>query len=151
MTVGKTTVGRILAQRLVLPFVDVDQRVEEAAGESVSQVFALRGEAAFRVLEAEAVEQILREPDAVVALGGGTLVQPGLAKRLSSRFPIVVLDLPWEVVQRRLAAVGDRPLSGDAHRLWEMRREAYAAAGCVVDVDGLDPHAAADAVLAALW
>ncbi len=150
MTVGKSTVGRVLAQRLGLPFVDLDQRVEELAGASVARIFDDRGEARFRELEAQAVGDLLAEPDAVVALGGGTLHHGDNLERLRARYPIVVLDLPWEQLERRLQRQSQRPLAAQAHTLWTQRRPLFARAGLTVDVTGLDPHAAADAVLAAL-
>lgn len=150
MAVGKSTVGKVLAQRLGLPFVDLDERVEELAGASVPEIFATSGEVGFRAMESLAVDRLLTEPDAVVALGGGTLHHGDNLDRLRARYPIVVLDLPWEQIELRLQRQSARPLASRAHALWAERQPLYARAGRRVDLNGLDPHAAADAVLAAL-
>ena len=80
---GKTTVGRRLASRLALPFIDLDTRTPGFAGEaSVAEVFAKQGEAAFRRAETRALDAALREPASVLALGGGTPTAPGAAEAL---------------------------------------------------------------------
>lgn len=147
MASGKTTVGRLVAAGLGLPFVDLDALVEETAGQSVPQLFAGEGEQAFRRREAAAVDQVLSGPEVVVALGGGTLHHGDNLQRLRGRFRIVVLDLPWDELAPRLSDPRGRPLAAQAQPLWQARRPGYLGAGVVVDVSGLGPQAAADAVL----
>ncbi len=105
---GKTTVGELLARKLGRAFVDTDARVAERAGSSVDELFALRGEGAFRKLERVVVAE-LAPGDAVVALGGGALLHRGnrpLARRAGS---VVWLWVPVAVAAARLRR-GSRPL-----------------------------------------
>lgn len=147
MAVGKSTIGLILARRLQLPFVDLDLAVEEAAGQPVQALFEQEGEVGFRLREAEALRRVLAGPDIVLALGGGTLHHGHNLARVLQRFPLVVLDLPWPELAHRLEWDPSRPLATEARRLWEARRAGYQEAGVVVDIAGLDPEAAAAAVL----
>ena len=91
MATGKTEVGRLLARRLGRPFVDTDGLVETAARCSVAQIFAGDGEAYFRRLERDAVEEACAVPDAVIATGGGTLLDPDNRRRLVGAGPVVCL------------------------------------------------------------
>ena len=91
MATGKTEVGRLLACRLGRPFVDTDGLVETAARCSVAQIFAGDGEAYFRRLERDAVEEACAVPDAVIATGGGTLLDPDNRRRLVGAGPVVCL------------------------------------------------------------
>jgi len=149
MAVGKTTVGRLLGRRLGLPFVDLDQLIEDTAGCSVASIFAREGEPGFRVREARAVRAVVNGPDRVVALGGGTLHQGDNAALLSARFPVVVLHLPWKTLEARLQGDTTRPLAPSARTLFEDRQAGYRRAGVVVNIDGLSVQQAADAVLEA--
>lgn len=152
MGVGKSTVGPVVAERLGLPFVDLDDAVAESAGRDVAEIFAAEGEAGFRAREAAMVARACLGPPAVLALGGGTLHSADNLSRLRARFRVVVMQVDWPVLEerlRRLSAEG-RPLLGRARSLYQARQAGYAAAGPLVDVTGLSPEQAADAVLAAL-
>jgi shikimate kinase len=147
MATGKTEVGRRLARRLGRPFVDVDGLVEAAAGKSVADIFASEGEPRFRELERTAVVEACRVPDAVIATGGGTLLDADSRRRLVAAGPIVCLVAPPEEILRRVKDPGSRPLlaNGRGHTdplarvraLLATRAPVYALATHTVDTAGL--------------
>src|SRR5262245_6207675 len=110
MGTGKTEVGRRLARSLGWTFVDTDALVESAAGRSISAVFADEGEAAFRAREREAVARACAMTAAVVAVGGGALLDPENRQRLLAAGPVICLRAQPGELARRLGAARDRPL-----------------------------------------
>ena len=133
MASGKSTLGRLVAERAGQLFVDLDERVEQRAGLRVSEIFATRGEGAFRQLEADVLDEVLAEGrPVVVALGGGALL--GRARRLRAIDAGVVVTLEVsieETVRRNAREPGRRPLldAADARQriesLLELRAPAY--------------------------
>lgn len=156
MGAGKTSVGRIVARQLGWRFVDLDDRIVEAAGTSIRAIFESRGETAFRQLEHELLERILGESLAagrptVIALGGGTVTQErNLVLLRKAGAAIVWLDCPVEVILQRCAGISDRPLFGteeDVRRLYQHRRPFYERADGRVESTG-PPERVAEQVLA---
>ncbi|HKJ91567.1 MAG TPA: shikimate kinase [Longimicrobiales bacterium] len=146
MAAGKSTVGRLLAQRLGWRFVDFDTEIEASAGRSIERIFAEEGEAAFRALEAELTRHVAEEHDAVLAPGGGWITQPALVRRLRDGSRMVWLRVSAQEAVRRAAAdpivrpllEADDPLA-EARRLLAAREPQYARADWIVDVDGRTP------------
>lgn len=139
MGAGKTTVGQLLAERLRWSFVDLDQAIETAAGQSVRAIFDASGEAAFRGLERAALAAAVAADPVVIATGGGTLAtEEGL--RFARRHGLIVwLNPAFSTIVARIGARGktDRPLFGDeaqALRLYQERLPAYRSADLVVEV-----------------
>ena len=134
MGVGKSTVGRRLARRLGLPFVDSDSAIEDAAGASAAEVFDRFGEADFRDGERRLVARLVEGERRVIATGGGAFVDPRTRELLKERALTIWLDAPVEVLAERTARRDTRPLlrTGDPKatlaRLGEERRPAYAEA-----------------------
>lgn len=150
---GKTTVGRVLAERLGLPFADSDEEVAAAADASVSDIWARDGEAAFRAREEQAIARLLAGPPAVIATGGGAFAQPATRAALQAGATTVWLHADLSTLSRRTAGGGRPLLAGDRdaalRALWAERRPAYARAALRVGA-GPEPGAVADAILAAL-
>jgi len=147
MATGKTEVGRRLARRLGRPFIDVDGLVEASAGRTVAGIFATEGEARFRERERAAVVEACRVPDAVVATGGGTMLDADNRRRLAAAGPIVCLAAPAEEILRRVGDTAQRPLlangkGGDRltriRDLLAERAPVYALSTHTVDTSGLN-------------
>ena len=146
MGVGKSTVGRRLARRLDLPFVDSDSAIEDAAGgASAAEVFERFGEASFRDGERRLVARLVDGERRVIATGGGAFVDPRTRQLLKERAITVWLDAPVEVLAERTGRRDTRPLLRDGDRAATLarldaeRRPSYAEADIHVR-SGAGPH-----------
>jgi shikimate kinase len=136
---GKTSVGERLARRLGVPFVDLDREIEQRAGSTVREIFAVHGEPAFRRLEAEALRESLAHAGAVIATGGGTPVFEANAQLMRAQGIAVFLNPSFATIAARIGGLGkeDRPLFRDeaqALALYRDRLPAYRRADLTVDV-----------------
>ena len=139
---GKSKVGRLLAERLGVDHIDTDALVVEREGRSIAEIFATDGEAAFRVMETEAVAEALTH-EAVVSLGGGAAATPAVRNLLSGR-TVVYIDAPHDELVRRTASKNHRPLlaqdpSGTLARLRTEREPHYRAVATSVVESGPGP------------
>lgn len=149
---GKTTVGRLLAQRTGVAFRDTDADVEQLAGKSVAEVFYDDGEEHFRVLERDAVARALAEHDGVLALGGGAvLAEP--TRALLAGHDVVLLNVGLSDAARRVGLSRDRPVlalnpRAALHVLLDERLPLYReVARREVDTDAKTPEQVAAEVL----
>ncbi len=156
MGVGKSTVGRRLAARLGLPFQDGDEVIEEAAGMSVSDIFAELGEAEFRAGEARVMRRLLEAPRMVLATGGGAVLNAETRALLATRATTVWLKADLAVVASRVQRRDTRPLLRGKDpvqalsAMAEVRYPVYATADVMVEV-GLGAHGqSVDAIIAGL-
>jgi shikimate kinase/3-dehydroquinate synthase len=151
MGVGKSTVGAAVARRLGVPYIDLDAEVIAATGRPLHGLFQVGGEAGFRAAERAALDRALAGPAAVLALGGGAAHQPGAVARIrSAGWTIVRLTAPDSLLEARIADDEARPLRAQAAALRAARADGERLLGPAVEVGGLDPDAAAGAVLAVL-
>lgn len=123
---GKSTVGRHLARQLGLAFVDSDSVIEERSGMPIRELFAARGEEAFRDLEQEVIDELTQRSDVVLATGGGAVLRPSNRDALHSRSHVLYLRSTPEELFRRLRTDTQRPLLQVADpqaRLRELFRE----------------------------
>lgn len=109
MGAGKTTVGRLLAAKLGLRFADSDQVIEQRHGRTVRQIFAEDGEATFRAAEHEVLAELMRGPEAVVAVGGGAVEHPS-SRRLLRTARVIYLQVGYDEAVRRVGGDTGRPL-----------------------------------------
>lgn len=107
---GKSSVGRVLAHRFGAPFIDVDERIERAAGCAIRELFAREGEPAFRAREKSALREALSVKGCVVATGGGAFADEGNRDLLRSYAPVVYLEAGVETLLERLTGDAGRPL-----------------------------------------
>lgn len=156
MGVGKTTIGRRLAEHFGLPFVDADEEIEKAAGQTIADIFAHYGEVGFRDGEQRVISRLLDDPVQILATGGGALTHPLTRERLKAKAITVWLKTDIKVLARRVANKPHRPLLKDRDPIdvlkdhVKTRYPLYEMADVVVDT-GDQPHAKAlDSVLDAL-
>ncbi len=138
MGVGKSVVGRRLADRLGVPFVDLDAEIEAETGRSIARQFVEEGEAAFRRREQGALRTRTPAAGAVVATGGGLPADPELRRWMSERGTVVWLDAPFEAAWQRIGGDRSRPLASDeaaARALYRRRREAYADSELRIEIE----------------
>ena len=142
MGAGKSSAGEALAARLGWAFLDADREIEREAGRTIAAIFEEDGEPAFRTLEERVVGRLLQESNAVLALGGGSILSSVTRERLRDGSFTVLLDVSPQTAWRRIEAdAGDRPLAVEARgfaELYEQRRPLYhAACDALVDAEDL--------------
>jgi shikimate kinase / 3-dehydroquinate synthase len=156
MATGKSTVGRLLAQRLGRPFADADAEVERRAGCSVRALFERDGEAAFRALEEEVTSDLLARDDApVIALGGGALSSQATRARVREQAFCAWLDVPLATAWQRVeGAPGARPLAGDRasfEQLGAQRAQVYTVAADAIVTGAESAEDVAGALAQQVW
>jgi XRE family aerobic/anaerobic benzoate catabolism transcriptional regulator len=156
---GKSTLGRLLAERLSVPFVELDAEIERASGVSLAEIFALYGQTAYRRWERRCLEEIVeRHPRGFVLAAGGSIVaEAATFERLLAHCYTVWLRASPEEHMSRVVAQGDlRPMANnkeameDLRRILAVRNPLYAKADAVVDTSGRPVDAALQALLAAV-
>jgi shikimate kinase len=156
MGAGKSAIGKRLALRLGLPFVDADDEIEHAAGCSIAEFFERYGEAEFRAGERRVIARLLERPPLVLSTGGGAYIHPETRALMRAKAVTVWLRAELDVLYDRVRRRGHRPLlrQGDPRevlaRLMEQRYPIYAEADIVVDSTAQPADRTTEQVVAAL-
>lgn len=150
---GKTSVGRLVADALGCPFLDLDEIIVKKAGRSIPEIFQADGEKGFRRLEKDALEKTVAkyaENTAVLALGGGTVTVPGAVKLLQEKTLCIYLQADIDTLIGRLQGQTEgRPLADDnmAGRLAQREPLYQEAAHVTIDTIGLTPEEITDEII----
>ena len=147
---GKSTVGRELSLKLHVPFLDLDAEIEKAEGLPVREIFARHGEPRFRQIEREHLKRIAESSTAIVALGGGTYIDPENRKVVDETGVAVWLEVSFSSIRERVRPDGTRPLLSDikqARRLYAERLPTYKLARIHVLTDSRLPDAIAQEIV----
>ena len=148
MGTGKTSTGRLLANRLGYSFVDTDQRIEKEYKMTIKEMFVQHGEAYFREKEAAMVQKLAGQKRIVISTGGGTILDPENRRILRSCGCVISLTAPVEVILERTGRRNTRPLleqGGEDERrqrviaLLEARKDLYAQSDLMIDTGSLSP------------
>ncbi|MCE2927045.1 MAG: shikimate kinase [Rickettsiales bacterium] len=156
MGAGKTTIGRRLAQALAVPFIDSDQEIVEAAGCSISDIFALYGESIFRDLEQRVLVRLIGASPCILATGGGAFINPMVRQAIKDHAISVWLKADLETLVERTSRRDTRPLlkTGDKSeilaKLMDERYPIYAEADITIDSNASAHEAVVDRIMQAL-
>ena len=156
MGVGKTSIGRLLAKRLDLEFIDADHEIEQAAQCSIEQIFERHGEAEFRDGEQRVIARLLTGPAHVLATGGGAFMRKETRDAIRGRGISVWLRADLDLLLRRVSRRKNRPLLRNKNprqtleKLIEERYPVYAEADIVVDSGDQPPGTIVDTVIESL-
>lgn len=143
MGAGKSTVGRLLAELLQRPFVDLDEVLIRRQGRPIATIFAAEGEDYFRSCETAVLHELPELPPAVYATGGGIVLREENRLVMRRLGCIVYLKCAWPILQERLLKSSGRPLVDagqgmpEVKALWSARQAVYEQADLIVAVDGL--------------
>ncbi|GAB4321940.1 MAG: shikimate kinase [Phototrophicales bacterium] len=150
MGTGKSTVGAVVADLLGWQFLDTDALIVARAGITIPEIFAQHGEAAFRELEREVCAEVTQQHEAVIATGGGALINPDTLALMQQNGLIICLYATPNVIEARLAEEQNRPLATNWRELLEQRRAAYAAIPHQINTSDKSPQQLAQEVII-LW
>ena len=153
---GKSSVGKALSRKLSRPWIDTDTEVESRAGKKISEIFLEDGEATFRALERDVVDQVMGSEAGIVSLGGGSVLNEASQKRITTAKEVVFLDVSISNAAPRVGFNKDRPLLAINPRqqwlqLMEKRRPIYESLATItVSTDNKKPDQVADEIIEAI-
>ena len=130
---GKTTIGKSLSQRLKMEFIDIDAIIEKKVGLSISEIFEIKGEKAFRDEEEKESKKILKKTNLIIALGGGAFINKNIRNEIKKSSVSVWLDLDIKMLYKRVKESKKRPLLKNSSeeeliRIYNLRKKIYSLA-----------------------
>ena len=146
MGVGKTTIGKILAKKLNLEFIDTDEHIEKKNSMSITEIFEKNGEKFFRTEEKNIISKLLKKDGCVFALGGGTFMNEVLRKHILKNCLSIWLDINLNILIGRTSANKNRPLlknknaSEKIKEIYKERKNTYALANHKINCDKLNKN-----------
>lgn len=150
MGAGKSSIGRRLAARLGIPFVDADPEIESAAGMTIPEIFEKHGEPYFRAGEARVIARLLDNGPQVLATGGGAVMDPDTRALIAEKGITVWLNADIDVLIKRTKRRNDRPLVEKIKELMPLREPFYAQSDIVVQSRDEPHETIVDEIIAAL-
>jgi shikimate kinase len=150
MGAGKSSVGRRLATRLGMPFVDADTEIESAAGMTIAEIFEKHGEPYFRSGEARVIARLLDQGPQVLATGGGAVMDPHTRELIREKGISIWLRADLGVLLKRTRRRGERPLADRIGELLPLREPVYAQSDIVVQSRDEPHETIVDEIIAAL-
>ena len=153
---GKSSIGRRVAGRLGIPFVDADTEIEKAAGMTITDIFALRGEAEFRSGEARVILRLLEGGPQVLSTGGGAFMNPDTRAAIAAKGISIWLNAELDVLMKRVRRRQDRPLlktddpAATLRKLIEERYPTYGLADLTVESRDVPHDRIVDEIIGAL-
>ena len=153
---GKSSVGKALSRKLSRPWIDTDTEVESRAGKKISEIFLEDGEATFRAIESDVVDEVMGSEAGIVSLGGGSVLNEASQKRITTAKEVVFLDVSISNAAPRVGFNKDRPLLAINPRqqwlqLMEKRRPVYESLATItVSTDNKKPDQVADEIIEAI-
>ncbi|WP_071393722.1 shikimate kinase [Bacillus tuaregi] len=156
MGVGKTTIGKLVAEKLNRDFIDVDEVIEKEFGMTPREIFEAYGEKTFREREKALSISLSKQPSQVISLGGGAFLNEEIRQACLENSHVIFLDLSWEAWKERLSLILDsRPVLQnksleEIEELFYSRQKAYSLSHIKVSTDHLNEEEAANHIMESL-
>ena len=153
MGVGKTTIGKLLAKKLLLKFIDVDKVIEKNQGKSIKRIFEENGEPFFREIEERITLKILKKKRAVIALGGGAFMNNQIRLKVLKSCTSIWLKVNLKSLIKRYKKNDRRPLLNtrktdvDLKKMYELRKKIYRLANFRINCDNMRKSQVVDKIL----
>ncbi|MGO1468460.1 MAG: shikimate kinase [Tissierella sp.] len=152
MATGKTTTGKELANSLGMKLIDIDKFIEEKMDMNIAEIFSKYGQAHFRKIEKEAIEEITKLQDTIISCGGGVCLDPQNIVNIKEKCTVVLLEANPDIILDRTKSDKNRPLlkstSKEIKELMEARRDSYhKSADIVIDTSGKSVSSVRDEII----
>ena len=153
MGVGKSTVGKKLAKKLGLKFVDVDQLIEKKEKVRIKDIFENKGENYFRKIEKQITLDVLKSKNLLIALGGGAFLNSSIRKEIKNSCVSFWLDLNLKILSTRLKNVRKRPLlnkddlEGSINRIYSERKKIYSESDYIIKIKSTKANEVIDKII----